>query len=95
MNRSPGDKDFKVGGWGARGVLITCSLLYLVNNMDRYVLAVVMQPMKEALGLTDAQAGSLQTAFFLGMMAFSLPVSYLVDRWSRRKAIAEESGAHS
>jgi MFS family permease len=88
MNRSPGDKDFKVGGWGARGVLITCSLLYLVNNMDRYVLAVVMQPMKEALGLTDAQAGSLQTAFFLGMMAFSLPVSYLIDRWSRRKAIA-------
>jgi len=47
-----------------------------------------MQPMKEALGLTDAQAGSLQTAFFLGMMAFSLPVSYLVDRWSRRKAVA-------
>ncbi len=88
MNDDPGNKDFKVGGWRAHGVLITCSLLYLVNNMDRYVLAVVMQPMKEALGLTDAQAGSLQTAFFLGMMAFSLPVSYLVDRWSRRKAIA-------
>jgi MFS family permease len=80
--------EFKLGGWGAHGVLITCSLLYLINYMDRYVLAVVMQPMKEALGLTDAQAGSLQTAFFLGMMAFSLPVSYLVDRWSRRKAVA-------
>jgi MFS family permease len=82
------DTEFKRGGWGAHGVLITCSLLYLINYMDRYVLAVVMQPMKEALGLTDAQAGSLQTAFFLGMMAFSLPVSYLVDRWSRRKAVA-------
>jgi len=88
MNGGPGNKDFKVGGWGAHFVLITCSLLYLINNMDRYVLAAVMQPMKEALGLTDAQAGSLQTAFFLGMAAFSLPVSYLVDRWSRRKAIA-------
>jgi MFS family permease len=80
--------EFKLGGCGAHGVLITCSLLYLVNYMDRYVLAVVMQPMKLALGLTDAQAGSLQTGFFLGMMAFSLPVSYLVDRWSRRKAVA-------
>lgn len=88
MNGSPGSKDFKVGGWGAHGVLITCSLLYMVNYMDRQVLAAVMQPMKEALGLTDAQAGSLQTLFFLSMAAFSLPVAYLVDRWSRRKAIA-------
>ena len=81
-------RGLKAGRWAAHGVLITCSLLYLVNYMDRYVLAVVMQPMKVALGLTDAQAGSLQTGFFLGMMAFSLPVSYLVDRWSRRKAVA-------
>jgi hypothetical protein len=29
-----------------------------------------MQPMKVALGLTDAQAGCLQTVFFLGMAAF-------------------------
>jgi MFS family permease len=79
--------ELKLGGWRAHTVLITCALLYLVNYMDRYVLAVVMQPMKVALGLTDAQAGSLQTMFFLGMAAFSLPVSYLVDRWSRRKAV--------
>lgn len=88
MEQDARDRDFRLGGRRAHYVLVVCSLLYLINNMDRYVLAAVMQPMKEALGLTDAQAGSLQTAFFLGMMAFSLPVSYLVDRWSRRKAIA-------
>ncbi len=87
MKGDPGIKEFKVGGWGAHGVLITCSLLYMVNYMDRQVLAAVMQPMKVALGLSDAQAGSLQTLFFLSMAAFSLPVSYLVDRWSRRKAV--------
>ena len=88
MNSRPASKDFKVGGGAAHRVLITCSLLYMVNYMDRQVLAVVMQPMKVALGLSDAQAGSLQTLFFLSMAAFSLPVAYLVDRWSRRKAVA-------
>jgi MFS family permease len=88
MNGDPGNEEFKVGGWAAHRVLITCSLLFMVNYMDRQVLAVVMQPMKVALGLSDAQAGSLQTLFFLSMAAFSLPVAYLVDRWSRRKAVA-------
>jgi MFS family permease len=44
--------------------------------------------MKVALGLSDTQAGSLQTMFFLSMAAFSIPVAFLVDRWSRRKAVA-------
>lgn len=88
MNETATGGDFKLGGRGAHGVLITCSLLFLVNYMDRYVLAAVIEPMKLSLGLTDAQAGSLQTTFFLAMAAFSLPIAYLVDRWSRRKVVA-------
>jgi len=84
---NPGEKGVRLGGWRAHFVLITCSLLYMVNYMDRQVLAAVTQPMKVALGLSDAQAGSIQTMFFLGMAAFSIPVSYLVDHWSRRKAV--------
>ena len=81
------DKDREAGGRRAHYVLIVCSLLYMVNYMDRWVLAAVLQPMKVALGLSDMQAGSLQTMFFVGMAAFSLPVAHLVDRWSRRKAV--------
>jgi MFS family permease len=44
--------------------------------------------MKIDLGLSDTQAGSLQTIFLLSIAFFSLPVAYLVDRWSRRKAVA-------
>lgn len=87
MEETSADKDFTLGGRRAHYVLIVCSLLYMVNFMDRQVLATVLQPMKVALSLSDAQAGSLQTLFFLSMAAFSLPVSYLVDRWSRRKAV--------
>jgi MFS family permease len=46
-----------------------------------------MQPMKIDLGLTDAQCGLANTVLIFGMAFFSFPVAYLVDRWSRRKAI--------
>ena len=81
-------KQFKVGGWGAHYVLIICSLLYLIDSIDRYVFSAVMQPMKVDLGLTDTQLGMAQTAFLLGMALFSFPIAYLVDRWSRKKSIA-------
>ena len=81
-------KELKVGGYTAHYTLIICSLLYLVNYMDRQIMAAVLEPMKLALGLSDTQAGSLQTIFLLGIALCSLPVSFLVDRWSRRKAIS-------
>ncbi len=39
-------KSFKVGGGQAAFTLIVCSLLYMVNYMDRQVFAVVLEPMK-------------------------------------------------
>jgi MFS family permease len=87
MEADARDRDPRLGGRHAHYVLIVCALLYMVNYMDRWVHAVVLQPMKLELGLSDTQAGSLQTGFFLGMAVFSMPVAYLVDRWSRRKAV--------
>jgi len=87
MCESARNEEISTGGWRAHLVLITCSLLFMVNWMDRQVLAAVLQPMKVALGLSDTEAGSLQTVFFLGMAVFALPVSFLVDRWSRRKGV--------
>ena len=79
--------EYKTGGWSAHYVLIVCTLLYVINYMDRQVFAVILQPMKMELGLTDAQCGLASTVLILGMAFFSFPISYLVDRWSRRKAI--------
>ena len=88
MKEGSGGKEYKIGGWSAHYILIICSLLYMVNYMDRQVLSAVLEPMKIDLGLSDTQAGSLQTIFLLSIAFFSLPVAYLVDRWSRRKAVA-------
>jgi MFS family permease len=78
---------YKTGGGSAMYILVICTLLYMANYMDRQVFAVVVQPMKAALQLTDAQIGLAQTLFILGMALFSFPVAFLVDRWSRSKTI--------
>lgn len=80
-------REYKTGGGSALYILIICTLLYVVNYIDRQVFAVVLQPMKVELGLTDTQCGMAQTIFILGMALFSFPVAYLVDRWSRSRTI--------
>jgi MFS family permease len=85
MNDNP--KEFRTGGVSAHVTLMVCSLLYMVNYMDRQVLSVVLEPMKHDLGLTDTQAGAIQTIFLLSIALFSFPISFLMDRWSRRKSL--------
>ncbi len=80
-------RGFKTGGASAWITLTVCTLLFMVNYMDRQVLSAVMEPLKIELGLSDTQAGMLQAVFFLCIAFFSFPVARLVDRWSRRKAI--------
>jgi len=87
-NNQPDKRGFDVSGTHAHAILIVCTLLYMVNYMDRAVLVVELEPMRIDLGLTDTQAGSLLSIFLLSMALFSFPASFLVDRWSRRKAMS-------
>jgi len=82
------EKSYQTGGWKAHWILVVCTLLYMVNYIDRAVLTVVLQPMKLDLGLTDSEVGLTVTVFTLSMAVFSFPVAYLVDRWSRKRAIS-------
>jgi len=88
-DETPGQvRQYETGGRRAHYVLIVCTLLYVINYMDRQVFSVILQPMKIDLGLTDAQCGLANTILIFGMAFFSFPVAYLVDRWSRRKAVS-------
>ena len=82
------NKEYRTGGWSSHYILIVCTLLYIINYMDRQVFSVILQPMKMDLGLSDAQCGLAQTIFILATALFSFPVAYLIDRWSRRKTIS-------
>ena len=79
--------DYQTGGWKAHWILMVCLLLYTLSYMDRIVLAVVLQPMKLELGLSDTQLGAIQTIYMLSYGALAIPTAYLVDRWSRKKSI--------
>ena len=80
-------KQYHTGGWSAHYIMIVCTLLFIINYMDRQVFSAVLQPMKVELGLSDAQCGLVATIFTLGMALFSFPIAYMVDRWSRKKTI--------
>ena len=83
----PPKTEYRTSRFQARMILTVCTLLYMVNYMDRQIMAVVLEPMKLELGLSDTQAGLIQTIFFLSMALFALPTSFFVDRWSRRKSL--------
>jgi len=64
------------------GVLL---LMYVLAYMDRNVLALMVDPIKRSLGITDVQF-SLVHGFAFGAFyaLFGLPMGWLVDRFSRR-----------
>ena len=78
---------FKIGGPRATYVLIICSLLYAAQYADFQVMAVVLQPMKIALNLSDGQVGLIVAAYSIGIIVAILPASHMIDTWSRKKTI--------
>jgi MFS family permease len=66
-------------------VLIMMCLVYTLSIADRYVVSTVLEPMRLDLHLTDRGIASL-TAVSLAIfyVLFGFPLSWLIDRWSRR-----------
>ncbi len=83
----PMKEKYQVGKVQAGLLLTVGTLLYLLNYADRAVLSAVLEPMKIALNLTDAELGIVQSVFNVGVAILAIPMSFLVDRWSRRKSL--------
>lgn len=70
-------------------VLALLTLVYVVNFVDRQVLAVLIEPIKRDLQLTDSQLGFLSgMAFAFFYVTFGVPLARLADRRSRRNLMA-------
>jgi len=66
-------------------VLVILVLIYIFGSVDRGVISVVTEPLKEAFGLSDSQLGALGgLAYSLPYALFVLPMGWLVDRMNRR-----------
>ncbi|MDG2278315.1 MAG: MFS transporter [Pseudomonadales bacterium] len=70
----------------ALGVLL---LGYIVNFVDRSILAILLEPIKIELALSDTQLGLLGgLAFALFYATLGIPIAALADRWSRVKVLS-------
>ncbi|MBW8874003.1 MAG: MFS transporter [Acidobacteria bacterium] len=68
------------------GVLV---VVYVLNFLDRQILAILAERIKADLGATDAQMGFLYgTAFAVFFAIFGIPLGRLADVWDRRRLIA-------
>jgi predicted MFS family arabinose efflux permease len=73
----------------ARYVLVLLFVAYVFNFVDRQILAILLQPIKEELGVSDTAMGLLTGIAFAIFYTFAgIPIARLADRRSRRTIIA-------
>lgn len=79
----------EVGGPYAYYVLGVLFVMYLFNFLDRQLLAILLQPIKEDLKVSDTALGFLTGFAFAVFYTFAgLPLARVADRWVRRSLIA-------
>jgi len=61
------------------------ALLMIFDFADRMVIAALLPAIKAEWHISDAQSGLLSSILFIGMILFAIPLSLLIDRWSRVK----------
>ncbi|TCK34470.1 sugar phosphate permease [Paraburkholderia sp. BL8N3] len=70
-------------------VVLICMLAYVFSFIDRQVLALMIEPIKRDLHLTDTQFSLLHGfAFSLFYAVMGMPLAYLADRFARPRIIA-------
>jgi MFS family permease len=67
--------------WFVVGVLVLASL---ISYVDRQVVALLVEPMRRDLNISDTQVGWLFSGFAIFYAVAGLPLAYLADRVNRR-----------
>src|SRR5262245_35397399 len=72
-------------GWYVVGVL---TLTYTVSFIDRQIMALMIEPIRRDLGISDTQVSLLiGLAFAVFYTLLGIPIARLADRYSRRAII--------
>ena len=80
----------------ARYALAVLVAVYILNFLDRQILAILAERIKADLAVTDAQMGYLYgTVFAIFYAVFGIPLGRLADVWDRRRLITWGLGAWS
>jgi MFS family permease len=77
-------------------ILIVLMLASAMSIIDRQILAILIEPVRHDLGLSDSGMGFLTgTAFSAVYTLTCVPVARLADRWSRTRLVAISVGVWS
>jgi len=70
-------------------ILIILTLVYALNHVDRQVMVILSEPIKQEFGLSDTQLGLLTGFLFAAFYAtLGIPFAAWADRGNRRNIIA-------
>ncbi|MBE0603807.1 MAG: MFS transporter, partial [Deltaproteobacteria bacterium] len=72
----------------ASGFLVFLTGINMLNYLDRYVAAAVLEPMGRELGLTDSQLGWVHPVFIYAYMLSAPVIGALADRMHRPRLVA-------
>jgi MFS family permease len=73
----------------ANYVLGILFLAYVLNFVDRQIISILAEPIKQALGISDSWLGFLGgPAFAIFYATLGIPIARLADLWVRRSVIA-------
>jgi MFS family permease len=70
-------------------VIVAMTVTYILSNIDRQLISILIVPIQRDLQLTDTDFGTLQgVAYGLFYAAFCIPIATLSDRFSRSLVIS-------
>ena len=77
-------------------VLLLLTITYAFNFIDRQIMVILQESIKQDLGLSDSQLGLLTgIAFAAFYVIMGIPVARLADRWVRRSIMSIATGTWS
>jgi len=74
--------------WKLWYTMIILYLLYFLDFATRAVISPMFPILKKEMNLSDSQLGWLSTIVLAVVCVLAIPLSYFIDRWSRRKMIS-------
>ncbi len=87
MNNVTAPREYKLSKLSTYYIFTLLFLLYFFDYIDRTIVASLAPFIQKEWGLTDFQAGLLMSVVYWSIVAFVIPVSVIVDRWSRKKTV--------
>ena len=86
---APPDAPKPISAGYSRFALLLLTIVFLVHNLDRQIMSILLEPIQNELGASDTAMGFLTGfAFAAVYVSFGIPMAHLCDRGNRRNILS-------